>query len=209
MNDPKKGRGIFLLPFASKARQRTVMMPETLKAIETVYRGYRFRSRLEARWAVFFDALHISYEYEKEGYDLDGLWYLPDFWLSRLELFVEIKPGGQWFYHRECDLLARSSGKDVLFLSGNPYPGEYGAGVYKHQWHSGSEPGEIAVCRRCPGLSLLRQTADDEWFANMGKHTCSDDNERWPLGVASSPGLLSAYTAARQARFEHGESPRI
>ena len=28
-----------------------------IKAIETVYNGYRFRSRLEARWAVFFDAL--------------------------------------------------------------------------------------------------------------------------------------------------------
>jgi hypothetical protein len=25
------------------------------KAIETHYKGYRFRSRLEARWAVFFD----------------------------------------------------------------------------------------------------------------------------------------------------------
>jgi hypothetical protein len=28
----------------------------TIQAIETVYRGHRFRSRLEARWAVFFDA---------------------------------------------------------------------------------------------------------------------------------------------------------
>ena len=26
-----------------------------IKAIETYYKGYRFRSRLEARWAVFFD----------------------------------------------------------------------------------------------------------------------------------------------------------
>lgn len=27
-----------------------------MKAIETEYNGYKFRSRLEARWAVFFDA---------------------------------------------------------------------------------------------------------------------------------------------------------
>ena len=27
-----------------------------IKAIPTEYKGYRFRSRLEARWAVFFDA---------------------------------------------------------------------------------------------------------------------------------------------------------
>ena len=39
-----------------------------IKAIETVYNGYRFRSRLEARWAVFFDAMQIRYEYEPEGF---------------------------------------------------------------------------------------------------------------------------------------------
>lgn len=33
-----------------------------IKPIETKYKGYRFRSRLEARWAVFFDALGISWE---------------------------------------------------------------------------------------------------------------------------------------------------
>ena len=35
-----------------------------LKAIETEYKGYRFRSRLEARWAVFFDACGVKWEYE-------------------------------------------------------------------------------------------------------------------------------------------------
>lgn len=39
-----------------------------IKPIETYYNGYRFRSRLEARWAVFFDALGVRYEYEPEGY---------------------------------------------------------------------------------------------------------------------------------------------
>lgn len=53
-----------------------------IKAIETVYNGYRFRSRLEARWAVFFDACGVRWEYEPEGYDLgNGLYYLPDFLL--------------------------------------------------------------------------------------------------------------------------------
>lgn len=52
----------------------------TIKAIETVYKGYRFRSRLEARWAVFFDEMGYDWEYESEGYELsDGTWYLPDF----------------------------------------------------------------------------------------------------------------------------------
>lgn len=42
-----------------------------IKSIETYYNGYRFRSRLEARWAVFFDAAGIKYEYEPEGFELD------------------------------------------------------------------------------------------------------------------------------------------
>lgn len=51
-----------------------------LKPIETFYNGYRFRSRLEARWAVFFDALGVEYEYEPEGFLLpSGRRYLPDF----------------------------------------------------------------------------------------------------------------------------------
>lgn len=63
-----------------------------IKPIETKYNGYRFRSRLEARWAVYFDALGIEYEYEKEGYDLGELgWYLPDFWLPEYQTFAEVK----------------------------------------------------------------------------------------------------------------------
>ena len=51
-----------------------------IRAIETEYDGYRFRSRLEARWAVFFDALGVDYEYEPEGFELpSGKRYLPDF----------------------------------------------------------------------------------------------------------------------------------
>lgn len=51
-----------------------------IKPIETEYNGYKFRSRLEARWAVFFDAIEIPYEYEPEGYELKSGWYLPDFY---------------------------------------------------------------------------------------------------------------------------------
>lgn len=62
-----------------------------IRAIETTYKGYRFRSRLEARWAVFFDTLGITWEYEKEGYVTSAGPYLPDFWLPDFRLFVEIK----------------------------------------------------------------------------------------------------------------------
>lgn len=93
-----------------------------IKAIETRYKGCRFRSRLEARWAVFFDTLGIDWEYEKEGYDLNGEWYLPDFWLPLFETFVEIKPN-------EFDLvkptLLFKAGARVMVLCGNPWPWDY------------------------------------------------------------------------------------
>ncbi len=67
-----------------------------IKAIETEYKGYRFRSRLEARWAVFFDELGLRYEYEPEGFELsDGTWYLPDFrvWTPQNQpIWYEVKP---------------------------------------------------------------------------------------------------------------------
>ena len=60
--------------------------------IATAYAGCRFRSRLEARHAVMFDALNIEWEYEPQGFVVDGKPYLPDFRLPDLRLWVEIKP---------------------------------------------------------------------------------------------------------------------
>lgn len=42
----------------------------TIKPINTKYKGYLFRSRLEARWAKFFDTLDLQWEYEPEGFDM-------------------------------------------------------------------------------------------------------------------------------------------
>lgn len=68
-------------------------MTTTIAAIETSYKGCRFRSRLEARWAVFFDALDIEWQYEPQGYLLgkDRTPYLPDFWLPKMHTWVEVK----------------------------------------------------------------------------------------------------------------------
>ncbi len=63
-----------------------------MKALETKYRGINFRSRVEARWAIFMDEMKVKWIYEPEAYDLgDGLYYLPDFWLPGLKCFYEIK----------------------------------------------------------------------------------------------------------------------
>ena len=71
-----------------------------IKPIETVHNGYRFRSRLEARWAVFFDELGIKYEYEPEGFEKEGYKYLPDFYLTDTKTWVEVK--GTWKGQNLC-----------------------------------------------------------------------------------------------------------
>jgi hypothetical protein len=57
--------------------------------IETYYGGYRFRSRLEARWAAFFDRIGWQYTYEP----FDGAGYIPDFLIhGEHPLLDEVKP---------------------------------------------------------------------------------------------------------------------
>lgn len=57
--------------------------------IETTYAGYRFRSRLEARWAAWFDFVKWSWQYEP--IDLNG--YIPDFIIDGVApTLVEVKP---------------------------------------------------------------------------------------------------------------------
>ena len=47
--------------------------------LPTLYEGYNFRSRREARWAVFFDTAKIKWEYEPEGFKIkDGFSDAPD-----------------------------------------------------------------------------------------------------------------------------------
>ena len=95
-------------------------MVTAIRAVETKYNGYNFRSRKEARWAVFFDTLGIAYEYEKEGFDLDGTWYLPDFWLPEQGCWMEVKgevPTTE--EKRKADMLHIHTSKPVYIFYGD------------------------------------------------------------------------------------------
>lgn len=63
-----------------------------MKVIPTEYNGYRFRSRLEARWAVFMDVLKVPFLYDPDAYEFNGVGYLPDFFIPSIGAFLEIKP---------------------------------------------------------------------------------------------------------------------
>lgn len=92
-----------------------------IKAIETTYGGILFRSRLEARWAVFMDAMNVRYVYEPEAYDLGDCCYLPDFWLPDLNTFLEIKPVVPTEAEsRKAVRLAEDSNSRVIILFGSP-----------------------------------------------------------------------------------------
>ncbi len=89
--------------------------------IPTVYEGVQFRSRLEARWAVFFSAAQIRWAYEFEGYQLPSGWYLPDFWLPGLAAFLEVKPKRPTEEERaRCIELGAVSGYRVFCAVGAP-----------------------------------------------------------------------------------------
>lgn len=103
-------------------------MGEILKAIETHYNGHKFRSRLEARWALFFDEIGLNWLYEYEGFKLSNGYYLPDFYFPDVDCFAEVKPTK--FSEKElkkCLELSRLKSEkyktfhiDVILLDGKP-----------------------------------------------------------------------------------------
>jgi hypothetical protein len=62
--------------------------------------------------------LGIRYQYEIQGYDLNGVWYLPDFWLPQYKSWVEIKGGDpDEDALNKAKLLASQSQRNVYVFS--------------------------------------------------------------------------------------------
>lgn len=200
-----------------------------MKPIETHYNGYRFRSRLEARWAVFFDAIGVEWEYEKEGYDLgDAGWYLPDFWLPRCNsigdsTWVEVKSEPFTQYElQKCYALSTETDKPCLLLSGMPTTNTYthifpiadyvvqndGVGnLVKHGAHC--VYGHIYYI-----YETFLRTWSMTWQSMFQDEKITEGGFLVPSGYAIEDWscerpLRNAIYAARSARFEHGETPKI
>ena len=197
-------------------------MTATIKPIQTRYNGHHFRSRLEARWAVFFDELGLEWEYEPEGFDLGDLGlYLPDFrvWgFPRMpsDIWVEVKaesPSADeinklrklccmssihgYFaigtnVFREIATLAKTG------LIDNPYEG-YGK-VFSH-WqgpHYTFIPLGIGNVEKLVG----------QWNTPEGERFYDKLHDLILKGnyyEVDFRGLVDASRAALSARFEHGE----
>lgn len=181
-----------------------------LRAITTRYQGYNFRSRLEARWAKFFDHLKIKWSYEPEGFDLgNGLRYLPDFWLADWKMWVEIKPDSIDDVTREkARRLVQHSGYPVYCTEG--MPDRNGVIFYSHD-------GGAAVLE-CPAYAYFGEPDKERIVLGFGRvspdhaqegfslHSTSYDAGLAALGADIRPGpFQDALYAARGARFEFGE----
>jgi hypothetical protein len=89
--------------------------------LKTEHRGIIFRSRLEARWAVFFDSLDWKWSYESQSVPFKSGTYTPDFYLNELKFFAEVKPD-VWPTKLETDKMrsAATYSHGVLMLQGHP-----------------------------------------------------------------------------------------
>lgn len=176
-----------------------------IKAIETAYGGVRYRSRLEARWAVFMDAVDVVHEYEPERFQLPGGGtYLPDF-KTAAGAYIEVK-GAE--HNLDKPYLIRA------------------ASVLGHL----SILGPIPSCRAgIPGRTVLVSDGDGNvdsvrmmlaWHDYRKVRECERISTR-PVEAMSATGWLTVrpvggacrgkcpYDAARGARFEHGESGAV
>ena len=197
-----------------------------IKPIETRYKGFRFRSRLEARWAVFFDAVGIEWDYEPEGFEVGSKAYLPDFWLPELGIWYEIKGTLTWketnagglrgFLSPELRLMQDFRDKGVACCLSEGLPGwrkihwfgwdanESSAGASEDYGHwIISDKSNQAIIR----LEYMYSRPDKSIY---NSEIFSSENElRWvhePEAKRFSYLINNAYNKAKSARFEYGES---
>lgn len=200
----------------------------TIKAIQTRYAGCHFRSRLEARWAVFFDALGIEWEYEPQGYELEWrlylrpdppIRYLPDFYLPALGLWAEVKGDPS---RPELDQLLNAAaalgapaggcgdrgGHDMLVL-GPMKPRQQPALLHMHKGDLTASPwghgrhchDEFTVARDVGG-----DIGDETPYHEVGQTLGTIKDLLFSMGGTTIPGYARGIMAARSAQFEHGRS---
>lgn len=196
-----------------------------IKAIPTEYKGYLFRSRLEARWAVFFDAMGIEWEYEPEGLVLsDGSWYLPDFYLLNFRCYFEVKRKSVKDTdegNEALDNISNGANHDSwagIIAFGDPMDDDLcifcqetcdsGGGEYENPVTIGFFPGTYE-----PYLFAYedrRERSFFESFANLGYiPMVTREYGKYSYKAFINTRVAWARKLARQARFEHGETPVV
>jgi len=141
--------------------------------VPTTYKGIIFRSRLEARWAVFMD--RIQWDWQYEPIDLSG--YIPDFIVhfKRAKLLLEVKPALDYEELEPAGRKVALSGwnRDYLVvgsrpfaLAGDPLHRSFGRlYLWDRESDDGWQPADHAMAVRCDGCRLTSMRhASAEWF---------------------------------------------
>lgn len=185
-------------------RHESATYHEAIRAIETEYRGWKFRSRLEARWAVFFDIAGIPFEYEPEGFAFDGVAYLPDFWLPKQQAWIEIKPttGALDNGLLMSFVMAHPAGHPLWALVGTPEPPPEWGGFEddRHECfmpHGWDNNYQFCICPNCGRVGF-------EW-SGIGSRicggTCGHDDSVEDTYNGRNGRLMLAYELARTRRW--------
>ena len=200
---------------------------EKIRSIQTEYRGFLFRSRLEARWAVFFDACGVDWEYEPEGIVLsDGKKYLPDFYLIDFHCYFEVKRKGirgtdqgleaesKISDGMDCDrwagIIAYGDPMDDALIIFCQETDDGGGGSYENEVTIGIHPDTgkphlFAYTDRRDRYFMTSFAEDGSAEIPMTTH----EYGRYCYKDFVTDKVVAARKLARQARFEHGETPEI
>jgi hypothetical protein len=181
-----------------------------IKAIETPYAGHLFRSRLEARWAVFFDHLGLEWVYEKEGFDLgtEG-WYLPDFWLPQVSL--RGRESGVWIEVKAVD--PKDDEKYQAFGKEKPLILLCGEKVHNDCYTCGCDNGhqEFSPESGWDNFMVFMQCQEPFCWHIKVEYGCYANYLHCPRchspASSDTASITRAIEAANSARFEHGECP--
>ena len=171
-----------------------------MKAIETEFDGIKFRSRLEARWALFLKELGVEYFYEQEAFALSCGNYLPDFWLPSLHTFLEIKPFTPTVEEqRKCQWLAAESGRRVHLVPYEPGGWNRHEGPESHTFIPFSGEADcvygytFSICPVCWGVDLA--------WGGIRDRICGDDCSGLQARVRGRPSTDEAARRANTHRF--------
>lgn len=175
-----------------------------LKPIPTIYEGQRFRSRLEARWAIYMDALSVDYQYEAEALDLgDGLTYVPDFFLPSFPAWLEIKgeirsDDAGLLIMRKAAALARLSGHPVILAFNDPLDQRCAVFGRKGQMYAGSH---FTICPRCGQLCIHVRDGVNTLFLCPGRAAHGDTLLSVEEVRRRSRAAFDVATAAKKQPF--------
>lgn len=171
-------------------------MNYTMKPIPTPFGTDLFVSKTEAQWAKWMYEMGTHYEYQRQGFDLDGLWYQPDFYVPSWQMYVEIKPFDLALDRKAKEKLirlSRISQHSTLLVQGRP--GEANLVVVKPNGQF-EKYDFIFQCSNCGGLYVAHNGSTSFDAQSMTKFGCGND----PYWAANLTVSLRAGHSVKRSR---------